>query len=103
MDAATINRRALLLAASTNVVRLAIGGRILAQESSKAAPTRFQIACMTLPYGQYPLVRALSGIKSAGYQYVAWGTTLKEPGESKGVPVMPADAPPAKAKELGQQ
>ena len=30
-------------------------------------------------------------------------TTHREPGESKGVPVMPPDAPPAKAKELGQR
>jgi sugar phosphate isomerase/epimerase len=65
--------------------------------------TKFQIACMTLPYSQYPLERALSGLKEAGYRYVAWGTTHKETGESKGVPVMAADAPPAKAKELGQR
>jgi sugar phosphate isomerase/epimerase len=65
--------------------------------------TKFQIACMTLPYSQYPLERALSGLKEAGYRYVAWGTTHKEAGESRGVPVMPADAPPAKAKELGQR
>ncbi len=58
---------------------------------------------MTLPYSQYPLERALAGIKSAGYQYVAWGTSHKEPGETKGAPVMPADAPPGKAKELGQR
>jgi sugar phosphate isomerase/epimerase len=58
---------------------------------------------MTLPYSQHPLDRALSGIKSAGYQYVAWGTTHRETGESRGAPVMPPDAPPAKAKELGQR
>jgi sugar phosphate isomerase/epimerase len=57
---------------------------------------------MTLPYSQYPLARALSGIKSAGYGYVAWGTTHRESGESR-VPVMPPDAPPARAKELGQR
>ena len=65
--------------------------------------TKFQVACMTLPYSQYPLARALSGLKDAGYKSVAWGTTHKEAGESKGVPVMAADAPPAKAKELGQR
>jgi len=58
---------------------------------------------MTLPYSQYPLGRALSGIKSAGYEYVAWGTSHKEEGEAKSVPVMAGDAPPAKAKELGQR
>ena len=58
---------------------------------------------MTLPYSQYPLARALSGLKSAGYKFVAWGTSHKEAGEAKGVPVMPADASPQKAKELGQR
>jgi sugar phosphate isomerase/epimerase len=66
-------------------------------------PTRFQIACMTLPYSQYPLARALSGLQAAGYKHVAWGTTHKEPGESKGVPVMPPDAPPSAAKALGDR
>jgi len=78
---------------------------LAAQEkpSEKKQPTQFQIACMTLPYSQYPLARALGGIQKAGYKFVAWGTTHKEEGEAKGVPVMPADAPPSKAKELGQR
>lgn len=77
----------------------------LAEENAEAkrAPTNFQIACMTLPYSQFPLKRALRGIQGAGYKFVAWGTTHKEEGEAKGVPVMPADASPAKAKELGQK
>jgi sugar phosphate isomerase/epimerase len=58
---------------------------------------------MTLPYSQYPLARALAGIKSAGYEYVAWGTSHREQGESNRVPVMAADAPPEKAKLLGQK
>jgi sugar phosphate isomerase/epimerase len=37
------------------------------------APTRFQLACMTLPYSVTTFERALTGIKSAGFQYVAWG------------------------------
>jgi sugar phosphate isomerase/epimerase len=61
-------------------------------------PTRFQIACMTLPYSAFPLARALDGIKAAGYRYVAWGVTHREDG--KDVPVVAPDAPPAKAKEL---
>lgn len=59
--------------------------------------TRFQIACMTLPYSAFPLERALSGIKAAGYSYVAWGTSHQK------VPVMAPDAAPEKAKELGQR
>jgi sugar phosphate isomerase/epimerase len=58
---------------------------------------------MTLPYSAFPLERALTGIKSAGYDYVAWGTSHQEEGESKRVPVMAADAPPEKAKELGKR
>jgi sugar phosphate isomerase/epimerase len=58
---------------------------------------------MTLPYSQYPLERALTGIRSAGYEFVAWGTAHKEEGSDDRVPVMPADAPLAEAKELGQR
>src|SRR5262249_42459773 len=58
--------------------------------------------CMTLPYAAFPLQRALTGIKSAGYQYVAWGTSHKEDG-GKTVPVMAAEAPPEQAKELGKR
>jgi sugar phosphate isomerase/epimerase len=65
-------------------------------------PTQFQIACMTLPYSRFPLQRALTGIKSAGYEYVAWGTTHNEEGGDR-VPVMPADAPPQQARELGDR
>ncbi|GIP37732.1 hypothetical protein J31TS4_10120 [Paenibacillus sp. J31TS4] len=32
-----------------------------------------QLACMTLPYTAYPLERAIEGIASAGYRYVALG------------------------------
>jgi sugar phosphate isomerase/epimerase len=71
--------------------------------AASRSQTRFQIACMTLPYSQYPLARALSGIAAAGYKFVAWGTTHREAGETKPVPVMPADAPPAKAHELTQR
>ena len=58
---------------------------------------------MTLPYSQYPLERALTGIKSAGFKYVAWGITHKVEGESKDVPLMPTEASPSKAKELGDR
>jgi sugar phosphate isomerase/epimerase len=64
-------------------------------------PTQFQIACMTLPYAAYPLERALTGLKKAGYQFVAWGTNHKEDG-GKPAPVLAGDAAPDKAKELGK-
>lgn len=75
---------------------MAIPHSLRAAEAGK--PTKFQIACMTLPYSAFPLERSLTGIKSAGYDYVAWGTTHQESGGR--VPVMPADAPPQRAKEL---
>ena len=100
----SINRRTALALGAAGLANLAARSGLAQDGESKpkGPPTRFQIACMTLPYSQYPLARALSGIKAAGYEFVAWGTTHKEEGESR-VPVMPADAPPAKAKELGQR
>ncbi|HZW31037.1 MAG TPA: TIM barrel protein, partial [Isosphaeraceae bacterium] len=68
---------------------------------TKDQPTRFQIACMTLPYSRFPLDRALSGIKAAGYRYVAWGTTHREGAHQ--VPVLAEDAPPQSARELGRK
>ena len=112
LDINTLDRRKLLQFGSAGLLGLALRGKVRAQDQSQKKGedsgkpqkhTQFQIACMTLPYSQYPLERALSGIKSAGYKYVAWGTTHRESGESKPVPVMPADAPPDKARELGQR
>src|SRR5438552_3663560 len=67
-------------------------------QSAERKPTKFQIACMTLPYRDYPLERALSGLKTAGYQYVCWYTEHRENG--KLTKVLPLDAPPERAKEL---
>lgn len=61
--------------------------------------TRFQVACMTLPYSAYPLERALTGIAGAGYKYVAWGVNHRgTDGVSR--PAMAADAPAAEAARL---
>ena len=73
-----------------------------AEQTREVRPTEFQIACMTLPYSQFPLQRALQGIKAAGFEYVAWGTThVEESGER--VPVMPVDAPPGQAGALAKR
>ncbi len=64
--------------------------------------TNFQIACMTLPYQQFPMQRALDGIARAGYKYVAWGTVhLEAPGDRR--PALAVDAPPAEAKRLASR
>ncbi|MFN4259390.1 MAG: sugar phosphate isomerase/epimerase family protein [Gemmataceae bacterium] len=104
LDPARVDRRGFLRQAAWGVSSLALAGTARpspAQAVPDKKPTQFQIACMTLPYSQFPLVRALTGIKASGYQYVAWGTSHLEDGQR--VPVMASDAPPEKAKELGQR
>jgi sugar phosphate isomerase/epimerase len=54
---------------------------------------------MTLPYAQFPLQRALTGLRTAGYRYVAWGTTHQEANGQR-VPVLAPDALPERAREL---
>jgi sugar phosphate isomerase/epimerase len=68
----------------------------------KREPTQFQVACMTLPYARFPLDRALRGIRSAGYQFVAWGTTHVE-NDGKETPLIAPDAPPQRAKDLASR
>ncbi len=74
-----------------------------AEENESGTATEFQIACMTLSYSSFPLQRALTGIKSAGYEFVAWGTSHTEIPGGERVPVIPIDAPTSKARELGQR
>src|SRR5262249_40641273 len=103
-----LNRRGFIRAATAG---LAVTSAVEADEDSsptskkdepaKKKLTTFQIACMTLPYARFSLQRALEGIRSAGYRYVAWGTTHQEDG--KRVPVLPSDASPEKARELAKK
>jgi sugar phosphate isomerase/epimerase len=73
-----------------------------ARATEAKPPTRFVHACMTLPYRNFPLERALTGIKDSGYDHVAWGTQHRDDnGENR--PVMPADAPPAQAAALARR
>ncbi|HUS07878.1 MAG TPA: sugar phosphate isomerase/epimerase [Bryobacteraceae bacterium] len=75
---------------------------LLQQASAQTQATQFQLACMTLPYAQFPLERALTGIASAGYKYVAWGTTHQNsPGRKD--PIIAADAPASEAKSLADR
>jgi sugar phosphate isomerase/epimerase len=112
VSAETLNRRQLLKlgAAATSAMTVgSLAGSLRAAEDGAAEdsaankPTEFQIACMTLPYRQFPLQRALTGLAGVGYKYVAWGTSHRESDADTRVPVMPTDAPPAKAKELGKR
>jgi sugar phosphate isomerase/epimerase len=56
---------------------------------------------MTLPYGDFPFARALEGIRSAGYEYVAWGVAHREADGER--PVLAPEASPQEAKVLGQR
>jgi sugar phosphate isomerase/epimerase len=100
-----VNRREVLRLGAAGLSSLALGGLSGGQEAKpvdRGKPTKFQIACMTLAYSQFPLARALTGLKEAGYKYVAWGTTHQE-ADGKRQPVVSEDAPPEKAKELGKR
>ena len=97
-----MNRRQLLRHGAVGLAGLPLGAAAQTGSTAKGAPTKFQIACMTLPYSAFPLERALAGIKVAGYRHVAWGTSHREDG-GKLVPVMPSDAGLEKAKELGKR
>ncbi len=57
---------------------------------------------MTLPYSQFPLQRALEGIASAGFKFVAWGTTHRDE-TGKQIPLMPEDESPKTAAELASR
>ena len=94
-----MKRRSFIKFASTAATAAAFG---VLRAAVLTSPTRFQIACMTLPYSRFPLQRALTGISGAGYRHVAWGTKHLESGGGS-APVMAEDAPPAKARELGRR
>jgi sugar phosphate isomerase/epimerase len=101
-----LDRRLFLQAGAAGLLLSA--SRVAAQPKDKAPvdkskPTRFQVACMTLPYAAFPFERALTGLKAAGYRYVAWYTSHTEDNSGKRVSVLPGDAPPDKAKELGKK
>lgn len=72
---------------------------LLAAAQTRPQPTKFQLACMTLPYSTFPLERALSGVKASGYEFVAWGTTHVESSGAR-KPVLAVDAPPSDAAKL---
>jgi sugar phosphate isomerase/epimerase len=64
-----------------------------------APPTRFQLAGMTITYSQFPMERALAGIRKAGFQYVAWGTTHPD-ANGKRTPIIDWREPASKARQI---
>jgi sugar phosphate isomerase/epimerase len=96
-----VERRAFL-----SLLGLGAASACLASEAGKPSTseaTQFQLACMTLPYSQFPFLRALEGIRNAGFRFVALGTTHREADAEKGIPILATDASPAKAREIGSQ
>lgn len=102
-DSIGLTRRTALRAMAGLATSTAFGYQVATAAPPSSGATKFQIACMTLPYSQFPLMRALKGIQAAGYPYVAWGTSHREAEGNHPTPVMPQDAPPAKAKELADR
>jgi sugar phosphate isomerase/epimerase len=90
------------LQAGTSALAGLVVNQAAAQEKTDKKPTQFQVACMTLPYSQFPLERALTGLKSVGYKFVAWGTTHRD-ADGKQIPVIAADDPPEKARDLAKK
>jgi sugar phosphate isomerase/epimerase len=84
-----------------NFLAAALAAPAMAQTGANKL-TRFQVACMTLPYSAFPMERALTGIQSAGYRYVAWGVNHRD---ASGVsrPAMAVEAPAADARLLGDR
>lgn len=108
-----IDRRSFLKNGALAAGALAVGTMSAPKATGRPVPssgrsnpdgeaTRFIHACMTLAYRNYPLERALRGIREAGYEHVAWGTTHRESnGETR--PVIAPDATPARAAELARR
>lgn len=80
----------------------ALAAPALLRAQQPTALTTFQLACMTLPYSAFPMERALTGIKAAGYRYVAWGVTHRN-GSGSQVPALAVDAPAKDAGALAQR
>ena len=98
----SLSRRSFLRTTATSLAAMSAFRSTSQAEQGIRKPTVFQHACMTLPYSNFPLQRALTGIKAAGYGHVAWGVRHRET-NGELVPVMAEDASPEVAKTLGKR
>ncbi len=96
----SFSRRSFLCTTAKSLAATSALPSICQAELGDRKPTVFQHACMTLPYSNFPLERALTGIRTAGFRHVAWGVRHRETSGEQ-VPVMAEDAPPGVAKALG--
>ena len=95
-------RRGFLSTTATSLAAIALFRSTCQATLADRKPTVFQHACMTLPYSNFPLQRALTGIKAAGFRHVAWGVRHRE-SSGEQVPVMAEDASIETARTLGQR
>ena len=94
-----------LAAVSTGVCGGPTAGQTRSAEgpsSGRGKPTRFQIACMTLPYAPVP-ARTGADRHQVGRLSVRRLGHDAQGGTARTVPVIAADAPPERAKELAKQ
>ncbi|HEV8061909.1 MAG TPA: TIM barrel protein, partial [Gemmataceae bacterium] len=104
-DSPDFNRRDFIWAGAALLASSSLAPSEGTQKSAtppKGEPTRFQVACMTLPYSGYPLQRALTGLQQAGYRFVAWGTNHME-ADGKKTPIVAPDATPDHAKQISRR
>jgi hypothetical protein len=73
-----------------------------AMSAAQTAPARFQLACMILPYSPFPFARALTGIRDAGFRYVAWSVSHNG-GTAKSKPVIAPEASAEDAERLASR
>lgn len=107
-----VNRRRIIQAAAAATIAGLTPPRLVQADEhdvSSSGPdvasgraTRFRHACMTLPYSEFPLERAIQGIQSAGYDAIAWGVSHRENGAEK-QPVLAEDAAVSDAKQLASR
>ena len=79
------------------------GALAAAGQDRAAGPTNFQVACMTLPYSEFSFARALGGIRSSDYRYVAWGAQHRENPKAERTELIEMDASASTARQLARQ
>jgi sugar phosphate isomerase/epimerase len=72
-------------------------GAMTAMAAPSAGPTRFEIGHLTLPWGAFPLERALQGIARSGCRYMGFGP------RHAGQATIPVEAPAAEMARLAGQ
>ena len=72
-------------------------GGAAAMAAAAASPTRFQIGHLTLPWGAYPVERAMEGIVRSGCRHMGFGS------RHAGKPTIELEAPPAEMARLADR